>query len=57
VAKCLAPVSPDGAAQCVRTVYLPSGIAAVYTFDATVLQSWRQFDGQMGQWLGVAGAW
>lgn len=57
VAKCLAPVSPEGGSQCVRTVYLPSGIAAVYTFDAAVLQSWRSFDGEMEQWLTRIGAW
>jgi hypothetical protein len=57
VAKCVEPVAPDGAAQCVRTVYLPSGIAAVYTFDATALQSWRQFDTEMERWLGHIGAW
>jgi hypothetical protein len=57
VAKCLDPISEEGTAQCVRTVYLPSGIAAVYTFDATVLQSWRQFDTEMERWLAPIGAW
>ena len=57
VAKCVEPVAPEGAAQCVRTAYLPSGIAAVYTFDATILQSWRQFDTEMERWLGHIGAW
>ncbi|MET3924982.1 hypothetical protein [Devosia sp. 2618] len=57
VAKCLAPVTPDGASQCVRTVYLPSGIAAVYTFDASLLQSWRAFDTQAQKWLTPIGAW
>lgn len=57
VAKCVDPVDADGVAQCVRTVYLPSGIAAVYTFDATVLQSWRQFDIEMESWLSHIGAW
>ncbi len=57
VAKCLEPVAIEGAAQCVRTVYLPSGIAAVYTFDATILQSWRQFDAEMERWLAPIGAW
>jgi hypothetical protein len=57
VAKCVEPVAADGVAQCVRTVYLPSGIAAVYTFDATALQSWRRFDGEMERWLGHIGAW
>lgn len=57
VAKCLQPVAPDGLSQCVRTVYLPSGIAAVFTFDATLLQSWRQFDTEIERWLKPIGAW
>jgi hypothetical protein len=57
VAKCLAAVEADGTSQCVRTVYLPSGIAAIYAFDATVLQSWRQFDAEMERWLTSIGAW
>ena len=57
VAKCLEAAEADGASQCVRTVYLPSGIAAIYAFDATVLQSWRQFDAEMERWLTLIGAW
>lgn len=57
VAKCVQSVAPDRAAQCVRTVHLSSGIAAVYTFDATILQSWRQFDAEMERWLSRIGAW
>lgn len=57
VAKCLKAVEADGASQCVRTVYLPSGIAAIYAFDATILQSWRQFDAEMERWLTSIGAW
>lgn len=57
VAKCLEAVEPGGPSQCVRTVYLPSGIAAVYAFDATVLQSWREFDTEMERWLTSIGAW
>ena len=57
VAKCMDAVEADQARQCVRTVYLPSGIAAVYAFDATVLQSWRQFDTEMERWLKPIGAW
>lgn len=56
VTKCIAALSADGAPQCVRTVYLPSGIAAVFTFDATLLPSWRQFDAEMERWLTVIGA-
>ena len=56
VAKCLDGI--DGrTAQCVRTVYLPSGMAAVYTLDAATLLHWRQFDAEMERWLGAIGAW
>lgn len=57
VAKCMAPVVEGQGAQCVRTVYLPSGIAAMYTFDATILQSWRRFDTEMERRLAPIGAW
>ncbi|MGV8853963.1 MAG: hypothetical protein ACOH2L_04900 [Devosia sp.] len=57
VAKCLEAVAEGETQQCVRTVYLPSGIAAIYAFDATVLQSWRRFDPQMEQWLTRIGAY
>lgn len=57
VAKCVQPLEPGGPAQCVRTVYLPSGIGAVYTFDATLLPTWRQFDTEMQRWLEPIGAW
>jgi len=56
-AKCMAPVAEGLGAQCVRTVYLPSGVAAIYTFDATILQSWRRFDAEMERWLAPIGAW
>lgn len=57
VAKCLEALEAESGSQCVRTVYLPSGIAAIYAFDATVLQSWRQFDAEMERWLTLIGAW
>lgn len=57
VAKCQAPVAADISTQCVRTVYLPSGIAAIYTFDAALLQSWRDFDPEIQRWLETIGAW
>ena len=57
VAKCVEPVAGMSGTKCVRTVYLPSGIAATYTFDAAALQSWRQFDAQMEPWLIRIGAW
>ena len=56
VAKCIAPVDEEATRQCVRTVYLPSGIAAVYTFSQPALAAWREFDAEMGEWLGRIGA-
>lgn len=47
VAKCSVPVAEGAPSRCVRTVYLGPGIAAVYAFDADVLDNWRQFDPQM----------
>ncbi len=57
VAKCVEPVATASGTKCVRTVNLPSGIAATYTFDAAALQSWRQFDAEMELWLTRIGAW
>lgn len=57
VAKCSAPVAEGQAAQCLRMVHLPGGIAAIYAFDATILQSWRRFDAEMERWLAPIGAW
>jgi hypothetical protein len=56
VAKCMTPVEQDAPVQCVRTVYLPTGIAAVYTFSQPALAAWRQFDAEMDRWLGRIGA-
>lgn len=56
VAKCVEPVAAGIQAQCIRTVYLASGIAATYAFDATALQSWRVFDAEMERWLDRIGA-
>ncbi|WP_108396395.1 hypothetical protein [Devosia submarina] len=57
VAKCIEPVAAGSSVKCVRTVYLPSGIAATFTFDAAALQYWRQFDDGMELWLARIGAW
>ena len=57
VAKCLEAVEQTDGRQCVRTVYLPGGMAAVYTFDAAVLQSWRRFDAEIEPWLVRIGAY
>lgn len=56
VAKCVDPVDPDGQARCVRTVHLPSGLAAIFTFEASALPAWRDFDAKMALWLGRIGA-
>lgn len=56
VAKCADPVEPGLPARCVRTVQLPSGLAAIFTFDATALPGWRDFDPRMALWLGRIGA-
>ncbi len=57
VAKCAEPVEAGTPPRCLRTVYLGSGIAAVYAFDATILGSWRLFDAEMRRWLEPIGAW
>jgi hypothetical protein len=54
VAKCMAPISGEGPARCLRTV-LFSDIAAVYSFDADVLDNWRQFDPYMHELLARIG--
>lgn len=56
VAKCAAPVAPERSERCQRTVHLPSGLAAVFSFDAPALQAWRIFDAQMTPWLDRIGA-
>ncbi|MEO5806773.1 hypothetical protein [Devosia sp.] len=56
VAKCLAPVEKKLDGRCLRTVYLESGIAAIYSFDAKALVSWQSFDTQMQKWLAEIGA-
>ncbi|HWA20716.1 MAG TPA: hypothetical protein VG757_17145 [Devosia sp.] len=56
VAKCLAPVAGEKASRCLRSVYLGTGIAAVYDFDAEILANWRQFDAELAGPLGRIGA-
>lgn len=56
VAKC-SKTTPDAAqAQCLRTVYLGPGMAAIYAFPDTALAQWRQFDPQMSALLQRIGA-
>ncbi|MCR6634570.1 hypothetical protein [Devosia sp.] len=56
VAKCIDAIEADAPDKCVRTVHLASGLAAIYSFDATLLPAWRDFDAEMGQWLERIGA-
>lgn len=47
VAKCSKPVATAADGQCLRTVYLAAGIAAVYAFPEAALGGWRTFDVEM----------
>ena len=55
VAKCMEPIEADAPDKCVRTVHLTS-LAAIYSFDETLLPAWRDFDAEMGKWLERIGA-
>lgn len=44
VAKCQSPIVAGEPGRCLRTVYLSSGIAAIYGFGDDVLESWKSFD-------------
>ena len=56
VAKCQAAIVPDTAANCLRTVYLGSGIEAVYAIGDDVLPNWRRFDAELHPLLDKIGA-
>ena len=56
VAKCQAAIVTGAPAKCLRTVYLGSGIAAVYAFDDDVLSNWRKFDAELHPLLDKIGA-
>lgn len=56
VAKCLASLADGVAGQCLRTVYLETGIAAVYSFGDDMLPNWRRFDAAMHPILKQIGA-
>ena len=56
VAKCSKPVATADAGQCLRTVYLGPGVAAVYAFPETALVHWRDFDALLTRKLGQIGA-
>ncbi len=50
-AKCMESVAGRGEARCLRTVVLPSGIAATYDFSAGLLPHWESFDAALLPWL------
>lgn len=56
VAKCAIPVSDQSDGRCLRTVHLPGGLAAIFTFDISALAAWKNFDIEMSRWLGQIGA-
>ncbi|MEQ1770094.1 MAG: hypothetical protein ABL879_09660 [Devosia sp.] len=56
VAKCIAPVAGAEDSRCLRTVYVGTGIAAVYDFEIGALDTWRQFDAEMEARLKRIGA-
>jgi hypothetical protein len=55
VAKCDAAIVPGAASRCIRTVHLGPGLAAVYAFDAEVLENWKRFDPELRQRLEAIG--
>jgi len=56
VAKCQAPIVVGAPARCLRSVYLGSGLAAVYGFDEDVLSNWKRFDAELHPLLDKIGA-
>ena len=56
VAKCSSAISETSAGQCLRTVYLGPGVAAIYAFPAVALMHWREFDPMLGEKLRQIGA-
>lgn len=55
VAKCAAPVAAGVPSRCLRSVRLAPGLAAIYAFDAEVLENWRRFDPEMRETLSRIG--
>lgn len=51
VAKCVAPVSENMPAICVRTIDINNTISVTYAFDQEILHQWRDFDTEAGLWL------
>lgn len=44
VAKCQTSVAGDQPAECLRTIALNDAVAATYSFGASLLDNWRDFD-------------
>lgn len=55
-AKCQAPLAADQPGRCLRAIYLGANVAAVYSFDDTVLANWRRFDAALHPILAQIGA-
>lgn len=56
VAKCATAPEPSRPVKCLRTIHLPSGLAAVLGFDAAALPMWKRFDEELALWLDQIGA-
>lgn len=56
VAKCAAAPEPTRPDRCLRTIHLSNGLAAVLSFDIQALRAWKNFDAELGLWLGQIGA-
>jgi hypothetical protein len=56
VAKCQKPLAEGEPSNCLRTIYLGPGIAAVYAFDEDVLMNWKKFDAVLHPLLVKIGA-
>lgn len=56
VAKCSSPVAAGAPGQCLRTVYLGPGMAAIYSFPESALARWRNFDALLTERLRRIGA-
>lgn len=56
VAKCATAPDASRADRCLRTIHLPTGLAATINFDATALKGWKRFDAELALWLGQIGA-
>jgi hypothetical protein len=56
VTKCIAPVTEGQPGRCIRTVYLGTGVAAIYSFDEDVMMNWKLFDAELHPALRQIGA-